>query len=40
MHKILVVEDDEKIARVIQLELEFESYEVSNAYTGKEALDK
>ena len=27
MHKILVVEDDEKIARVIQLELEFESYE-------------
>lgn len=40
MHKILVVEDDEKIARVIQLELEFEFYEVSNAYTGKEALDK
>lgn len=40
MNKILVVEDDEKIARVIQLELEFESYEVSNAYTGKEALDK
>lgn len=40
MHDILIVEDDEKIARVIQLELEFESYEVSNAYTGKEALDK
>lgn len=40
MNKILVVEDDEKIARVIQLELEFESYEVGNAYTGKEALDK
>src|SRR5699024_9083190 len=40
MHNILIVEDDEKIARVIQLELEFESYEVSNAYTGKEALDK
>ncbi|SDK41115.1 response regulator transcription factor [Lacicoccus qingdaonensis] len=40
MQKILIVEDDEKIARVIQLELEFESYEVSNAYTGKEALDK
>lgn len=40
MHKILIVEDDEKIARVIQLELEFESYDVSNAYTGKEALDK
>lgn len=40
MDKILIVEDDEKIARVIQLELEFESYDVSNAYTGKEALDK
>lgn len=40
MSKILIVEDDEKIARVIQLELEFEDYEVSNAYTGKEALEK
>lgn len=39
MQKILIVEDDEKIARVIQLELEFESYEVTNAYTGKEALE-
>lgn len=39
MHKILIVEDDEKIARVIQLELEFESYDVTNAYTGKEALE-
>ncbi len=39
MQKILIVEDDEKIARVIQLELEFESYEVANAYTGKEALE-
>ena len=28
MEKILIVEDDEKIARVIQLELEFEEYEV------------
>ncbi|MFD2830920.1 response regulator transcription factor [Corticicoccus populi] len=40
MQKILIVEDDEKIARVIQLELEFENYETANAYTGKEALDK
>lgn len=39
MPKILIVEDDEKIARVIQLELEFESYDVANAYTGKEALE-
>lgn len=40
MEKILIVEDDEKIARVIQLELEFEGYEVDIAYTGKEALEK
>lgn len=40
MEKILIVEDDEKIARVIQLELEFEEYEVEIAYTGKEALEK
>lgn len=40
MEKILIVEDDEKIARVIQLELEFEEYEVAIAYTGKEALEK
>lgn len=39
MDKILIVEDDEKIARVIQLELEFEDYEVVIAYTGKEALE-
>ena len=40
MGKILIVEDDEKIARVIQLELEFEEYEVAVAYTGKEALER
>ena len=40
MEKILIVEDDEKIARVVQLELEFEEYEVDIAYTGKEALEK
>ena len=40
MDKILIVEDDEKIARVIQLELEFEEYEVVIAYTGKEALER
>ncbi|CEA01582.1 Response regulator ArlR [Jeotgalicoccus saudimassiliensis] len=40
MEKILIVEDDEKIARVIQLELEFEEYETDIAYTGKEALEK
>lgn len=40
MDRILIVEDDEKIARVIQLELEFEDYEVEIAYTGKEALER
>ncbi|TVT28127.1 response regulator transcription factor [Salinicoccus cyprini] len=40
MEKILIVEDDEKIARVIQLELEHEGYEVAIAYTGKSALER
>ncbi|MFC3419401.1 response regulator transcription factor [Salinicoccus hispanicus] len=40
MEKILIVEDDEKIARVIQLELEHEGYEVAIAYTGKAALEQ
>lgn len=40
MERILIVEDDEKIARVIQLELDYEGYETEIAYTGKEALDK
>ena len=40
MEKILIVEDDDKIARVIQLELEYEGYEVAIAYTGKEAMEK
>ncbi|GGI33264.1 MULTISPECIES: response regulator transcription factor [Staphylococcus] len=40
MNHILIVEDDEKIARVLQLELEFAEYEVSIAYTGKEALQQ
>ena len=40
MEKILIVEDDEKIARVIQLELDFEGYQTEVAYTGKEALEQ
>jgi two-component system, OmpR family, response regulator len=35
---ILIIEDDEKIARVIQLELEHEGYRVSIAHTGKAGL--
>lgn len=37
---ILVVEDEEKIARVLQLELEFEGYIVEKAFDGNEALEK
>ncbi|TDL35253.1 response regulator transcription factor [Jeotgalibacillus sp. S-D1] len=38
--KILVVEDEEKIARVLELELEYEGYMVTKAMTGYEALEK
>lgn len=37
---ILVVEDEEKIARVLQLELEYEGYLVDKAHDGYEALEK
>lgn len=35
---ILIIEDDDKIARIIQLELEYEGYEVSIAHTGREGM--
>lgn len=38
MEKILIVEDDEKIARVLQLELEFAEYDVTLTYTGKQGI--
>lgn len=37
--KILIVEDEEKIARVISLELDYEGYAVDIATTGREALE-
>lgn len=40
MARILVVEDEEKIARVLELELTYEGYEVEKAKTGYEALEK
>lgn len=40
MHKILVVEDEKKIARYLQLELTHEGYAVEIAYDGREALEK
>ncbi|WP_419888664.1 response regulator transcription factor [Neobacillus niacini] len=36
---ILVVEDEEKIARVLELELEYEGYEVTKALDGLDALE-
>ncbi|RYL92454.1 response regulator transcription factor [Sporolactobacillus sp. Y61] len=37
---ILIVEDEEKIARVIQLELEHEGYSVEKVKTGERALEE
>jgi DNA-binding response OmpR family regulator len=37
---LLVVEDEEKIARVLQLELEHEGYKVKLANNGREGLEK
>lgn len=38
MQKILIIEDEPQIARVLQLELEFEGYVTKAAYTGTEGL--
>ena len=40
MEKILIVEDEEKIARVLELELQHEGYGVEKAVNGREGLDK
>jgi len=37
--KILVVEDEEKIARFIELELQYEGYEVEKATDGRQGLE-
>ena len=39
-HKILVVDDEKPIVRIIQTNLETEGYEVTCAYDGIEALEK
>lgn len=38
--RILIIEDEENIARVLQLELEFEGYEIDVAHTGPDGLIK
>lgn len=37
--KILIVEDEEKIARFVELELVHEGYEVIKAFDGRTGLD-
>ena len=39
MARILIVEDEEKIARFVTLELEHEGYQVQDAYDGEEAVE-
>ncbi|EJO5347364.1 response regulator transcription factor [Clostridium botulinum] len=38
--RILIVEDEVKISRFIQLELQYEGYETDKVYDGREGLDK
>lgn len=38
--KVLIVEDEEQVARLIELELSYEGYQVDIAGNGKEALEK
>lgn len=38
MEKILIIEDEEKIARFVELELIYEGYEVEKAYNGRDGL--
>lgn len=38
--RILIVEDEVKISRFLQLELQYEGYEIEQAYDGREGLNK
>ena len=40
MKKILIIEDEEKIARFVELELSHEGYETDKATNGREGLEK
>ncbi len=40
MSKILIIEDEEKIARFIELELSHEGYDVDKSFDGREGLEK
>lgn len=39
-HKILIIEDEERIARFLELELQHEGYMVEKAYDGRTGLEK
>lgn len=39
MERILIIEDEEKIVRFIELELKYEGYEVEKAYNGRDGLE-
>ncbi len=39
MEKILIIEDEEKIARFVELELKYEGYEVEKAFNGRDGLE-
>ena len=38
--KILLVEDEEKLARMVELELRYEGYEVEKAFDGRTGLER
>ncbi|NLX62017.1 MAG: response regulator transcription factor [Tissierellia bacterium] len=39
MERILIIEDEEKIARFVELELIYEGYQVEKAYNGRDGLE-
>ena len=39
-NRILIIEDEEKIARFVELELKHEGNEVEKAFDGREGLEK
>ena len=40
MSKILVVEDDEKLAKILKIQQEHKGFQVENVYTGLDAVEK
>ena len=40
MSNILIVEDDEKLAKILKIQLEHEGLHVENSYTGLDAIER